>query len=134
MTKKGLYILSAAGCVAGYIWLVISFIYQGRGIGSGCLFKQLFHIPCPACGSTRAILAIIQGDMKGSFLLNPNGFLLTILLVVLPLWMLMDWIWKKDSYYSFYKKVDKAFTNKYILFLFFFLVLSNWYWNISKGL
>lgn len=134
MTKKSLYVLSAVGCIAGYIWLLISFLYPGHGVWSGCLVKQLFHIPCPACGSTRAVLAIIHGDMKEAFFLNPNGFLLVILLVTLPLWMLADFLLKKESYYDFYKKVDKVFIHSYVFLLFIFLVLSNWCWNICKGL
>jgi len=36
-----------------------------------CITKQLFHFPCPGCGSQRAVLMLIQGDFKGAFLMFP---------------------------------------------------------------
>lgn len=130
MTRKGLYILSAVGCMAGYIWL---FLFDSGG-ETVCLFKRLFHIPCPSCGSTRAIATLMQGEVKEALLLNPLGILLALMLVVIPLWILVDVILKKDSYYLFYKKTDKLFGKKYVFLFFALLVLANWVWNITKGL
>ncbi len=36
-----------------------------------CLMKRLFHIPCPACGGTRAALGLLHGDFAGALLYNP---------------------------------------------------------------
>lgn len=36
--------------------------------GIGCLFRQIFSIPCPGCGMTRAFFTLLQGDMKGALL------------------------------------------------------------------
>lgn len=130
MTRKGLYILSAVGCMAGYIWL----FFFDSGVGTVCLFKRLFHIPCPSCGSTRAIAALMQGEVKEAFLLNPIGILLALMLVGIPLWILVDVILKKDYYYLFYKKTDELFGKKYVFLFFALLVLANWAWNITKGL
>ncbi|MDR0288245.1 MAG: DUF2752 domain-containing protein, partial [Clostridiales bacterium] len=33
--------------------------------GTVCPFDSLFGIPCPSCGSTRAIISLIKGDMVG---------------------------------------------------------------------
>lgn len=134
MTKKGLYILSAVACAAGYVWLVISLLHVAKGMWPGCLFKQLFHIPCPACGSTRAIIALYQGHLEESLLLNPNGILLTLLMLLIPIWILLDMIRKKDSYYHFYLWIDHIFNRKCVSIVFVSLVLINWCWNIYKGL
>lgn len=130
MTRKGLYMLSAVGCMAGYIWL---FLFDSGG-GTVCLFKRLFHIPCPSCGATRAIAALMQGEVKEALLLNPIGILLALMLVGIPLWILADVILKKDSYHLFYKKTDELFGKKYVFLSFTLLVLANWVWNITKGL
>ena len=66
MTKKGLYMLSVVACAAGYVWLAASSMHAEEGVWRGCLFKQFFHIPCPACGSTRALIALCQGHWKES--------------------------------------------------------------------
>lgn len=130
MTKKGLYMLSATGCVAGYIWL---FLFD-RGGGTVCLFKHIFHIPCPSCGSTRAIAALMQGEIRSALLLNPIGILLALMLVAIPVWISADVIRRKDSYYAFYTKADRIMGRKRVFLLFALLIISNWIWNIIKGL
>lgn len=37
----------------------------------GCIVKQTVGLPCPACGSTRAALALTRLDFLGAFTLNP---------------------------------------------------------------
>lgn len=130
MTRRGLYILSAVGCLTGYIWLFL-FDLGGETV---CLFKRLFHIPCPSCGATRAIAALMRGEVKEALFLNPIGILLALMLVVIPLWILVDVTLKKDTYYLFYKKTDELFGKKYVFLFFALLVLANWVWNITKGL
>ena len=97
MTKKGLYMLSVVACAAGYVWLAASSMHAEEGVWRGCLFRQFFHIPCPACGSTRALIALCQGHWKESLLLNPNGVLLAVLMLLVPGWILLDIIKGKDS-------------------------------------
>ncbi len=43
-----------------------------------CLTKQFFHIPCPGCGSQRAILLLFQAEFKGAFLMFPAIYPLII--------------------------------------------------------
>ncbi len=37
----------------------------------GCPIKYFLHFECPACGSTRAILSLLKGDIGGYFNYNP---------------------------------------------------------------
>ena len=134
MTKKGLYMLSDVACASGYVWLAASSMHAEEGVWRGCLFKQFLHIPCPACGSTRALIALCQGHWKESLLLNPNGVLLAVLMLLVPGWILLDIIKGKDSFFRFYLWVGRIFIRKRIFIIFLFLVLINWCWNIYKGL
>ena len=36
-----------------------------------CAIATLFHVPCPGCGMTRALLLLAQGDTAGSFRMHP---------------------------------------------------------------
>lgn len=45
-----------------------------------CPFRTLLHLPCPSCGSTRAILALAQGQLGVALAANP--------LFVLILWLM----------------------------------------------
>lgn len=42
---------------------------------SGCLFYWLTGMPCPACGGTRALLALAHGDFFQSISWNPGLWL-----------------------------------------------------------
>lgn len=41
-----------------------------------CPFHWLTGYPCPSCGGTRAVLALLQGDWQRALLLNPGLLLL----------------------------------------------------------
>ena len=47
----------------------------------GCPIKYFLHIDCPACGSTRAIISLLRGDIRAYFTYNPVA--LPLLAVVL---------------------------------------------------
>lgn len=134
MSKRKLYIFLAFACLAGYIWIAISLLFPENQIWSGCLFRQLLHIPCPACGSTRSVMALLNGDWQAALYLNPNGILLALLLVVIPLWLALDLLRRKFSLYHFYNRMEKTLKQKSIFFIFLGLVLINWFWNILKEL
>lgn len=61
---------AAAAVVAAYILLPF-----------GCPIKYFLHIDCPACGSTRALVALLRGDTASYFFYNPIA--LPLLLIVL---------------------------------------------------
>lgn len=46
-----------------------------------CSFKSTFGIECFGCGTQRAILALLQGDVIGSFVYNPGVLLLLLTLI-----------------------------------------------------
>jgi hypothetical protein len=48
-----------------------------------CGFARMVHMPCPGCGSTRAMLALASGDLHGLVRYNPLAPFMTALVVVL---------------------------------------------------
>lgn len=40
-----------------------------------CPFRQALGVPCPTCGSTRLVEALLQGDLASAFWSNPLVFL-----------------------------------------------------------
>jgi hypothetical protein len=52
-----------------------------------CLFKALTGLPCPACGSTRAVGHLAHGDLAGALVMNP---LTTVAAVVVVAWAVAD--------------------------------------------
>ena len=41
------------------------------GLPSLCPFRSVTGVPCPACGSTRAVMATVDGRWLDAVLLNP---------------------------------------------------------------
>src|SRR5262249_51130087 len=50
-----------------------------------CAFASVFHRPCPGCGSTRAVVALLHGDLHGVLAYNPFGPVMAVLIGVLGL-------------------------------------------------
>lgn len=54
---------------------------------SVCFLKALTGIPCPTCGSTRAVGCLAHGDLPGAFGMNP---LATLAFLALVPWAMAD--------------------------------------------
>lgn len=83
-TRKGqprVHVRRAAifvGVLGGITYLLAS-------AGIPCGFARMFHVPCPGCGSTRAMLALATGDLHGLVRFNPLAPFMTALIVALAL-------------------------------------------------
>jgi hypothetical protein len=60
---------------------VLNVIPLLRAIPHVCLTQTLIGIPCPGCGITHALLALMRFDLRGSCNANPAGFALALLFV-----------------------------------------------------
>jgi hypothetical protein len=77
-------------------------------------------------------MAILHGDFVQAWLFNPFGFLIAGLMIVVPLWIVMDWICGKDNFSRIYQKTEQLFKRKYVYIPAIALVLGNWIWNFFK--
>lgn len=70
-------------------WIVVGFcssvliallcrIRWGEAIGVPCLIKWLIGIPCPMCGMTRSLTALLQGDLERSMSFHGLGVVLLV--------------------------------------------------------
>ncbi|HUL42955.1 MAG TPA: DUF2752 domain-containing protein [Bacteroidota bacterium] len=122
--------------LAGYAWLILNLLLDGSGsdLPRVCLFRDITGIPCPSCGTTRALMLLVRGKVTDSFYFNPFGFFIAIGMGVLPFWLAYDWIAGKTSFHRWYSRTEKFIrTSKWKVGIAMVLVLSNWIWNITKG-
>ena len=56
----------------------------------GCLIRHFLQIPCPSCGTTRAVRAVFHGELIEALYYNPLGILLAALMVAVPVWIAAD--------------------------------------------
>ncbi len=52
-----------------------------------CTFKSLTGLPCPTCGSTRALGRLAVLDLAGALRMNPLG---AVVLALVAVWALVD--------------------------------------------
>jgi hypothetical protein len=133
MTKKHFYFFVLIICVTGYIWIFLNYFNHSVYWG-GCLFHKITHIPCPSCGTTRSVMALLQGHLWEALYFNPLGIIVLLIAIALPVWALIDTITRKESLFSFYNRINKHFSFNYITIILILLLLANWGWNIYKQL
>ncbi|MCF7675935.1 MAG: DUF2752 domain-containing protein [Akkermansiaceae bacterium] len=80
--------------VLGVLVLAVALWWlRAQGAGApwlpGCSFHRLTGLHCPGCGMTRAMAAILRGDLAAAFRCNPVGLVLLPLALVglLPEWL-----------------------------------------------
>ena len=59
------------------------------GILPPCLFHTFTGMDCPGCGTTRMVVALLDGELYRAFTLNPLMFVAFTVLVLFYLWFLI---------------------------------------------
>lgn len=135
IARNKLYAFLMSLCLVGYVWLLLSIQNHAMPIVfKGCLVKQLLTIPCPACGTTRAIVYLIRGNYVKALWMNPLGFVVIIIMAVLPIWITYDVLTKKNSLYIFYYQLPNYLKKTTLANLLIILIIINWIWNIIKSI
>ncbi|NQX82980.1 MAG: DUF2752 domain-containing protein [Flavobacteriaceae bacterium] len=132
ISRNKLYILLFIACIAGYIWLYLVFNSAENTSFSVCLFKNITTIPCPSCGSTRAVLSVLKGDIIESINMNPMGLVIFAIMVLSPIIIVYDVLFSKNTLYDLYYRVEYYIKRKNTSVFLIILVFSNWIWNIIK--
>lgn len=100
---------------------------------TACIFKKATSLPCPACGTTTALMHLLQLDFGAAIKENALVVFAALAMVVTPLWLLYDWTLGRKSLYLFYQETNRKIAqNPKILFLILTLLLANWLWQIWK--
>jgi len=134
MTRNKLYSLLLIACLAGFIYLFYNIHTLQSQTFRVCIIKNVTGYPCPSCGTTRAVTLLLEGKIIESFLLNPFGIVVAIVMTIFPFWVLIDIIFKKESFFKTYKKAEARIRKPRLALILIALVLLNWIWNIYKNL
>lgn len=99
-----------------------------------CLLKQSTTIPCPSCGTTRAVMLFTKGDFIEAINFNPIGIFVAIIMLISPIWIVIDLIFRDNTLFFIYQKFECNLRKPIYSIPLIFLVIINWIWNITKGL
>jgi len=136
LDRNRLYSTLLIACLAGYIWLYLNItknFAESKSV-EVCLIKHTTNIPCPSCGSTRSIVSLTKGDFIGAFTLNPFGYLIALIMLISPIWIIADFTMRSNTLFKFYQKVETYLKRPKYAVPLILLVIINWAWNILKGL
>lgn len=82
--RPAAWVLAGIGLMAGSV--VLHSWTPPTDAGSAlCLSRRLFHLPCPACGVTRALFLLAKGEWWAAFALHP--FAPLVAAEVVALWL-----------------------------------------------
>ncbi|TRZ46173.1 DUF2752 domain-containing protein [Robertkochia solimangrovi] len=135
LSRTGLYATVLLACSGGFAWLYFNHRSpESDGLlFPGCIFKKITSYPCPSCGTTRAVQLLQDGEPLNSILMNPFGIIVAGLMIVLPVWVLVDLFSNGSSFLRFYEKIEFKLKNRKIAIFLIILVLLNWGWNLYKN-
>ena len=94
-----------------------------------CLIYNLFHIPCPACGLTRAYFALLDGDILLSLKYNILAIPIMVFFILYFIFSFIDDINDTNKLEDFFKKYRFIIIPVTVI-----LVLTAWGLNLYNGI
>jgi hypothetical protein len=136
LDRNKLYSLIITACAAGYIWLYFStsLTITQMQPADACLLKYATNIPCPSCGTTRSVVLLTKGHLAKAFYLNPIGYLVATIMIIAPIWIVIDIVKGQKTFFDFYRKIEIYIRKPRFAIPLILLVVMNWIWNVTKGL
>lgn len=135
LARNKLYALLLLVCLVGYSWVI--YASHKSNVHANfhfCFIKSTLHIPCPSCGTTRSLMALAAGEFANALYWNPLGYLVGLLMMLFPLWIVRDFIFKSSSFYLYYTYLANQLHKRKFSIPIIIIMVINWYWNFKKGL
>ncbi len=96
---------------------------------SECGFKRMFDLPCLSCGSTRATVHLLHGDLLTAISFQPMTMMIYALLVVwgsVSLWALFA---RRSLHLDLSKRQDFAMKASFVA-----IPIMNWFYLVAMGI
>lgn len=123
------------GFIIGHIYLLSSSSWMDKGTSiSFCPIKTTTGLPCPSCGSTRAIVHLYHGQPAEAISINPMGVFAILLIWILFGLSLYDLVMRKNQLTTFISALENWVSRRSIWPWVVLAVGANWVWNLTKGL
>lgn len=129
-SRNRLYAGVAALGVAGGAWLLCA--GAAGSAGTVCPFKLATGFACPACGSTRAVLALFEG--KDPLQYNPVGLVTLAVGAIALMLMMRDLATGSDRLLRVWGRAEAMIRRPPVAIAGMALLGGNWIWTLSKGL
>ena len=135
MTRNKLYSIILVACLAGLTWVVWNFSNASSdAIQPFCIFHEVTGLPCPACGTTRATLHLLHGQLMAAIATNPLSLATTSIMLMAPLWIAFDLATCKSTLLQTYRWIEIKLKQKRYAIPLILLVVALWIRNICTGI
>lgn len=115
-------------------WLCAAVFCGGDAGFMVCPSKWVYHIPCPGCGITRAVVLFSGGRWVDAVALNPNVVLPVLLLPVVPLVLFHD-LFARDRWLPLVcSRIESLLHRKCVLMTVLAVELAIWVANVVRGI
>lgn len=105
LSESGQYLRMATLAGSTTAWVIAyNYAHGQKGLlgGMECYFQNMFHFPGPACGLTRSVVALMQGDWYQAFQFHLFGPLLALFVLGLMLWSSLSLVTQR----SFWREME----------------------------
>jgi len=120
--------------MAGYAWLFWNYKHAAT-LDTNlqvCLFHRITGVPCPSCGNTHALVYLMQGNIHKAIVTNPLSLVLAAMLLVIPAWIVVDILRKKNNFFAFYHKTEAFLKKRWVAIPSVAFVLLIWIFKIKN--
>lgn len=131
MRKQRFYRTILVLCLFVYVYLCLRIF----GISLfHCPLRTLTGIPCPSCGVTTGIMALIHGDFVKSLRCNPLAIIMFIGFLYIQISILTDLLFNKRIFLRSYLFLCRCFKHKEFIIFCSTCVVLLWGYKIVEGL
>jgi len=134
MKKGRLYGFVLLACLLGFIYLYLKGFSGWHWRQPVCIFHTVTGVPCPSCGTTRAALLLLKGQVGTSLAKNPLGVVAVAFMLISPVWVIVDLVRSKSTFLAAYIRMETIVRRPLVASILVGCVLLNWFWNIYKEL
>ncbi|MCR6640351.1 MAG: DUF2752 domain-containing protein [Sporocytophaga sp.] len=123
------YLLAIFSIVGGYLFLFLFDRFNNHQHITLCIFKLTTGIPCPGCGMGRATIELIRGNFAEAYHYNILSIPFSVLVIITFIWMIIDLITSRDTFFNFIGKEMKLSYKVLIVMV----LIMDWLVNIIRG-
>lgn len=102
---------------------------EGEGVVV-CPFRRLTTLPCPGCGLTTSLVALLRGDFGAAVATHPLSILALVFLLLGPVVLLIA----PNRCYESWSKIDSILSGKKGLLMIGLVIGSVWIYLIVRSL